>query len=172
MSIEQNRKTVFIATPYDKQISALNDRINETYIYYGKSGASKKEMQSRQDKNAESYGLSNKVNRAVSKSSQAYENSSWDLIDASRNDDKAIVNAKDEDLPKEMKGMSVEKRKEYVKQKAAERAEIQNEIQSLNRKRQEYITTNTPKEEQASMLDAAMIKAIKQQAASKNFSWK
>lgn len=172
MSIEQNRKTVFIATPYDDRISALNDRINDTYIYYGKSGAYKKDMQSRQDKNAESYGLSNKVNRAVSKSSQAYENSSWDLVDASKNDDKAIATAKDEDLPKEMKGMSVEKRKEYIKQKSTERAEIQNEIQSLNKKRQEYINANTPKDEQGSMLDAAMIKAIKQQATSKNFSWK
>ena len=172
MSIEQNRKTVFIATPYDERISALNDKINDTYIYYGKSGAQRKQAQSQQDKNAESYGLSNKVNRAVSKSSQAYDNSYWDLIDASKNDDKAIVNAKEDDLPKEMKGMSVEKRKEYVKQKAVEREEIQNEIQSLNRKRQEYIVANTPKDEQGTMLDEAMIKAIKQQAASKNFSWK
>jgi hypothetical protein len=172
MSIEQNRKTVFIATPYDERISALNDKINDTYIYYGKSGASKKEMQSRQDKNAESYGLSNKVNRAVSKSSHAYENSSWDLIDASKSNEKAIVEAKEEDLPQEMRGMSIERRKEYVKQKSAERTQIQSEIQSLNRKREEYIAANTPKDEQASMLDAAMIKAIRQQAASKNFSWK
>jgi len=57
----------------------MNERLNNTYLYYGKSGASKKEMQSAQDKNAESYGRSNKVERAVSKSSHAYKNSTWDL---------------------------------------------------------------------------------------------
>src|SRR5260221_1602162 len=94
MSIEQNRKTVFIPTPYDTRISALNDQMNNTYIYYGRSGVSKKELQSKQDKNAESYGLSNKVDRAVSKSSHAYQNSSWDLVDAAKDDDKAVANAK------------------------------------------------------------------------------
>ncbi|MBI1767871.1 MAG: VWA domain-containing protein [Bacteroidetes bacterium] len=172
MSIEQNRKTVFVPTPYDARISALNDQMNNTYIYYGKSGVSKKEMQSRQDRNAESYGLSNKVDRAVSKSSHAYQNSSWDLVDASKNDDKAIANAEAEELPAEMKGMSIPQRKEYVKQKSDERAKIQEEIQSLNKQRQEYINSHTPQESQDAMLDAAMIKAIKEQAAGKRFIWK
>ena len=172
MSIEQNRKTVYVSTPYDARISSLNDQLNNTYIYYGKSGASKKAMQSRQDNNAESYGLSNKVDRAVSKSSHAYQNSSWDLVDAAKNDDKAIVNAEAEELPQEMKEMSVQQRKDYVKQKSSERESIQQEIQSLNKQRQEYITSHTPQESQDSMLDAAMIKAIKEQAAGKKFIWK
>lgn len=172
MSIEQNRKTVYIPTPYDARISALNDQMNNTYIYYGRSGASKKALQSRQDANAESYGLSNKVDRAVSKSSHAYQNSTWDLVDAAKEDDKAIVDAKDEELPSEMRGMSGEQRKEFVQQKANERANIQKEIQSLNKQRQEYIAQHTPQDSQDAMLDAAMIKAIKEQAAGKNFVWK
>src|SRR5882762_4697021 len=120
MSIQQNRKTVYIPTPYDERIEAMNERLNDTYLYYGKSGASKKEMQSVQDKNAESYGRSNKVDRAISKSSHAYRNSTWDLVDATKENEKAIVQTRDEDLPKEMKGMSVEQRKTYVGVKAEE----------------------------------------------------
>jgi len=171
MSIEQNRRTVYIPTPYDEKIEAMNDRLNNTYLYYGKSGASKKEMQSAQDKNAESYGRSNKVERAVSKSSHAYRNSTWDLVDASKENEKAVSDAKEDDLPKEMKGLSMEQRKEYVRRKGEERSSVQAEIQTMNKKRQEYIASHTPKESQDATLDAAMINAIKEKAKTKNLSF-
>lgn len=171
MSIEQNQKTVYISTPYDDKISECNERLNRTYVYYGTQGQSKKESQTRQDSNADSYGKANKVERAVSKSSHAYENSSWDLVDASKSNDKIIVEADEESLPKEMKGMTVEKRKAYVVQKAEERKAIQNEIQTLNKKRLEFIKTNTTKESNDTSLDGAMMRSIKVQAKSKKFNW-
>jgi len=171
MSIEQNRKTVYVPSPYDDRISALNEMLNNTYVYYGRSGASKKELQSIQDNNASSYGEANKVERAVSKSSHAYKNSSWDLVDASKESEKVITEAKDEDLPKEMRGMTVTQRQAYVQQKADERKKIQDEIQSLSKKRQEYIVTNTPKEVTDNMLDAAMIKAVREKAKTKSLSF-
>ncbi|MCE2892891.1 MAG: VWA domain-containing protein [Flammeovirgaceae bacterium] len=171
MSIEQNQKTVYISTPYDDKISECNERLNRTYVYYGTQGQSKKESQTRQDSNADSYGKANKVERAVSKSSHAYENSSWDLVDASKSNDKIIVEAEEESLPKEMKGMTVEKRKAYVAQKAEERKVIQNEIQTLNKKRLEYIKTNTSKESNDTSLDGAMMRSIKVQAKSKKLNW-
>jgi hypothetical protein len=73
MSIEQDRKTVYIPSPYDDRISTLNDQLNKTYIYYGSEGESKKALQSSQDSNAESYGKANKVERTISKSSHAYK---------------------------------------------------------------------------------------------------
>jgi hypothetical protein len=148
----------------------LNDKLNTTYVYYGASGASKKEMQATQDSNAASYGQSNKVERAISKSSHAYKNSSWDLVDASKENEKVIMEAKDDDLPKEMKGMNVTQRQAYVKQKADERKKVQDEIQALNKKRSEYIAANTSKEE-VNSLDASMMKAVKEKAKQKNLSF-
>lgn len=171
MSIEQNRKTVFIVTPYDDKIAECNERLNRTYVYYGREGESKKEMQYRQDKNAGSLSQSNAAERAVSKSSHAYKNSTWDLVDAAKENDEVISKTEEEYLPQEMKGLSMEKRKEYVATKAQERRNIQNEILSFNKKRMEYIAANAPKENQDTMLDAAMIRAIKEQAKTKNFKW-
>ena len=170
MSIEQNSKTVYIPTPYDQRIDALNDDLNKTYIYYGRQGASKKELQSAQDRNAEGYGQSNKVERAISKSTHAYKNSSWDLVDAARENEKVVAETKEEELPVEMKGMSEDQRKSYVKQKAAQRESIQKEIQTLSIKRQEYIVANTPQSDNK-QLDAAMIRAIKAQASTKKLRW-
>ncbi|MCE2956887.1 MAG: vWA domain-containing protein [Bacteroidota bacterium] len=171
MSIEQNRKTVYIATPYDDKIAECNDRLNRTYIYYGSQGQSKKEMQSVQDSNAGRYGQANEVERAISKSSHAYKNSSWDLVDAAKDDEEIIYEAEEASLPKEMKGMNAQQRKAYVAKKAAERRAIQNEIQELSKKRQEYIRTNTPSGASESSLDAVMLRSIKSQAKVKKLDW-
>jgi hypothetical protein len=172
MSIEQNNKTVYVPTPYDDQIAAMNDKLNATYVYYGASGEYRKEQQILQDKNAASYGLANIAERSFCKSSHAYKNSSWDLVDAAKANENVITEAKSDDLPKEMRTMSIEQRKVYIKQKAEERTKIQVEIQSLNEKRQGYIFKNTPQSSKDKMLDASMMKAIKEQGRAKNFNWK
>ena len=82
-----------------------------------------------------------------------------------------IATAKDEELPQEMKGMNAEQRKTYVQKKATERKQIQDEIQQLSKKRQEYISSNTPKDAQENMLDDAMIKSIKTKAKEKKRDW-
>ena len=89
----------------------------------------------------------------------------------SKENEEIIAKAKDDELPAAMKGMSVPQREMYVKEKSEERAKIQSEIQSLNKKRQEYIASNTPKEVSDSSLDAAMIKAVKEKAIQKNLNF-
>jgi len=171
MSIEQNSKTVYVPTPYDDQIAALNDKLNATYVYYGASGESRKEQQIVQDKNAASYGLANIAERSFCKSSHAYKNSSWDLVDAAKDNEKVITETKTDDLPTEMRTMNIEQRKVYIRQKSEERINIQVGIQSLNKKRQEYIYKNTPQSSKDKMLDASMMKAIKEQGRAKNLKW-
>ena len=172
MSIEQNSQTVYVPTPYDNQIAALNDKLNATYVYYGASGEYRKEQQMVQDKNAASYGLANIAERSFCKSSHAYKNSSWDLVDAAKDNEKVITEIKSDDLPTEMRTLSIAQRKVYIKQKSEQRTKIQDEIQSLNKKRQEYISKNTPQSVKDKMLDASMMKAIKEQGSAKNLKWK
>ncbi len=170
MSIEQDRRTVYIPSPYDDRIAELNNKLNDTYVYYGASGARKKEQQAVQDSNAAQYGESNKVERAISKSSHAYKNSTWDLVDAAKDDNRAIEEAKPESLPAEMRSMTTAERKTYVEKKSTERERISKEIQSLSEKRKAYIATkNTGNTE--NMLDATMIKAIKEKGKEKNLKW-
>ena len=172
MSIEQNNETVYVPTPYDDDIAALNYKLNATYVYYGALGKFKKEQQVVQDKNAASYGLANMAERSFCKSSTAYKNSSWDLVDAAKDNERVIVETKSDDLPEVMRSMNLEQRKAYVKVKSEERAKIQAEIQSLNAKRLEYISNNTPQSAKDKMLDASLLKAIKEQGGAKNLTWK
>jgi len=172
MCIEQNRKTVYIASPYDEQITKLNSELNNTYISYGDLGRAKKETQMKQDSNAASYSQANSVKRAVSKSSHFYKNASWDLVDASEKEDFKLENIKDEQLPKEMQGKTLIEKEKYIAQKAKERAQIKHEINALNKKRIHFVNEKKKESGNDDMLDKAMIKAIKAQAASKSFEFK
>jgi hypothetical protein len=172
MSIEQNSETVYVPSPYDSQIAALNDKLNATYVYYGALGKDRKEQQLVQDRNAASYGLANMAERSFCKSSTAYKNSNWDLVDAAKDNEKLISETKSEDLPEEMRGMNLEQRKAYVRLKSEQRAKIQAEIQSLNAKRLEYISSHAPEATKDQMLDASLLKAIREQGGAKNLTWK
>ena len=169
-SIEQNSKTIFIPSPYDDKIDHLNTQLNNTYIEYGREGREKKELQSRQDAQSESYGAANKVNRAVSKSTHVYKNKSWDMVDAAEDESFDVTKVTKDQLPEAMKNMTDEQKKNYVKQKTVEREKIKIEIQELNKKRTEYLIAQK-KNDKDNMLDKSMINAIKMQAEKKNFKF-
>ncbi len=170
MSIDQNRKTVYIETPYDLEITSLNNNLNETYIFYGKHGKKNKYNQTVQDHNASSYGNANYVNRAVSKSQHVYMNSGWDLVDASESKDFKIEKVDKNTLPKKIQNYSDEQLKKYILDNKKKRIDIKNEILELNKKREVYITKNKSNTQQdENLLDQAMIRAITKQANAKKF---
>lgn len=168
-SIEQNRKTVYIESPYDRKIAELNVLLNDTYIPYGRLGYEKKENQVAQDENARSYGSVNYVKRAVSKSSHVYDNKSWDLVDASKETDFEIEDISKVDLPAEMQSMNDEQKIKYIEQKSKERAELSNQIQELNTKRDAYVAEQHKTANNENMLDNAILTSLKTQAKSRDF---
>ncbi len=170
MSIDHNQEIVQIVTPYDDAILILNNKLNKTYVPYGRKGYSKLNMQSMQDSNAASVNKEIQLKRAVSKSSKMYKNSSWDLVDAAEDKNFDYDELKEEELPVQLQGKSSQEVKRYVEKQSKERAEIQGEIQELNEKRKKYITEEN-KKSTSNGLDSALINAIKKQAEKKNYKW-
>ena len=170
MAIDHNQEIVHIATPYDDIIIKLNSKLNKTYVGYGAVGAQRVRKQASQDANAYEMEESVAIKRAVSKSSRLYKNSSWDLVDAVENDEKALDRLENASLPKVLQGKSKQEIKKFLEGKQLERAKIQKEIQEINTKREAYILKQ--KKEQKGALENAMVKAIKKQAAKKDYTWK
>lgn len=169
MAINHNQATVHIASPYDDKILELNEKLNKTYVAYGRTGKAKMELQAEQDSNARSYNKANAVSRTVSKSSRLYTNSSWDLVDAEKEDDFSYDNLKEEELPKELKGKTKTEIKSHIETKRKEREKLQQTIAELNVKRRDFISKKSTDE--ANGLESAMVKAIKTQAEQKNYKW-
>jgi hypothetical protein len=173
LNINQNQAIVYIEAPQDKEISKLNEKLNETYIAYGIAGQKRAEMQKEQDKN--SYGLNAGVamQRIAAKSSVHYENSNWDIVDAVKFNHVKIEDVNEKELPENMQKMDIEKRKAYVNTKANERTQIQASIQKLNTEREKYVAEQMKKQAgQDNSFGSAAIKAIQEQAKKKNFEFK
>ena len=169
MSIEQDRQTVYIESPYDKEIAELNDQINNTYISYGPKGSARKGNMMMQDKNAQSYGMANTTERVVSKASSFYSNAEWDMVDASGREDFELSSIKESDLPDELKGKTTQEKQLYISKKKAEREAIKAKIALLNKQRIKYIGEQEKTMGTQASLDGAMLKAIKSQASKKRF---
>ncbi|MDY8136675.1 vWA domain-containing protein [Aquimarina sp. 2201CG5-10] len=168
-AIDHNQKTIHIATPYDDIILKLNQKLNKTYIYYGRNGRQKRSLQAEQDTNAQSYSAANGVSRTVSKSSGFYKNKSWDLVDAAEDKEFKLDEVAEEELPEELQKKTKSERKKYIEEKSIERKEIQNKIQELNKKRVAYIKNNSKKDDTS--LETALLNAIKKQGKKKSFTW-
>lgn len=144
-NIDSDQKIQYVQTPYDQQINVCNEKLNKTYIGYGKQGHLKKQSQSREDANAQSISMSNSAERVVSKSKAVYNNSSWDLVDSYKDNEQSIDKLKQEDLPEEFKNKSKEEIKAIVVAKTKEREAIQKEIGTLAVKRNQYIAEASKK---------------------------
>lgn len=176
MNIDQDQKTAFISTPFDDKILQLNVTLNNTYVSYGKAGASKKAAQATQDQNASQYGKGNAVERATSKTKHVYKTDSWDLVGAAESKSVSIADVKEEELPEEMKKMDGKQRKEFVDAKAKERAKVKIQMAELEHKRNEYIAVEKAKAANvgpaaASPLEDVMLKSVKKAGATKSFKF-
>lgn len=143
--IDSDKAIQYISTPYDKDINLYNERLNKTYRGYGSMGEAKKMNQMTQDVNAASLGLANMAERAMSKASYAYNNSTWDLVDKYKEDKSVIEKLKKEELPIEYQGLSTTEIKISIDKTIREREDITKSIGELSLKRQAYLESQTSK---------------------------
>ena len=171
LNIDQNQEVVFVESPFDEEIQRLNGLLNQTYVAYGNNGAMFYNRQSTQDDNAGKMSKAMATERAVSKSSSNYKNTSWDLVDAYSADESVLEEIKNEELPEELKGKDKEEIKTYVLEKTKERVKIQQEIQFLNTKRTEHVAKVVKENTNELTLDNVMLETIRKQAESKNYQF-
>lgn len=138
-NINSDEKVVHIATPYDDRINQYNDSLNRTYYGYGSLGERKKSAQLQEDANAESVSISSKSERVAAKASYNYSNSTWDLIDGVEQGDVDLSKMKDEELPQELRGKTIEEKEQFIAEQKAKRANYQEEIKNLAVERQKFI---------------------------------
>ncbi len=173
MSINQNAVAVHIDAPQDKIIIELNAQLNTTYLGYGRKAEEGAGRQVAQDENAAAAAPSSMLSRIATKSSSNYRNSSWDLVDAVRQGETSLETLKADDLPQEMRDMSVAQQKDYLDAKAKQRAQIQAKIRDLTAQRDAYVAQQRKQQANATdeTLGAAMTEAIRQQAQKKNYTF-
>jgi hypothetical protein len=171
MNIDHNAAIVHIDAPQDDEIVKLGQELNKTYIAFGDYGREKKELQAEQDANSMSLSPEVMVQRSVTKSGGQYKNSAWDLVDAKKEGKVKVEELKDEELPENMKKMTVQERKDYLNKMEKEREQIQTRINKLDDERSKYVAQKMLENKKDNTLDAVMIKTIREQAKQKNYKF-
>lgn len=171
--IDQNRAVVSIEAPQDKEIAKLGVALNKTYLAFGTEGKLGAGRQVAQDANVATLAPASGAvaQRAVAKASANYRNSSWDLVDAVKEQKADVSKLKSEELPAEMQKMNAAERKAYVETRAKERNEMQAKIQELNKDREKYVATRMKEIAGTNTLDAVVISAVREQSAKRNFKF-
>ena len=172
--IDMKKGTVAIATPQDKKLEELSAQLNRTYLAYGKKEVRefKAQNQVQQDANATRSGGAAPA-RALSKASELYRSSDWDLVDRLKNDPKLdITKIPEDELCEELKKLKPEERLALVKKKLAEREAIQKEIMEVSKLRGDYIKEEMKKDDKLGYraFDEAVRGALREQAGKKGFT--
>jgi hypothetical protein len=168
MSINQNAQIVHVDTPQDKELAELSAKINTTYVGYGRGGRGGAANQMAQDSNAVgmgggAFGGAVAAERAVTKGSANYRNSTWDLVDAVNDKKVDLKDLKPEDLPEDMQKLDEKGRADYVAQKTKERGQIKARIQQLSDDRSKFLAEKA-QQAPANTFDAAVLNTVHTQA--------
>lgn len=171
MAINGNARVLHIESPYDDEIVNLGKKLNDTYIPWGEKGKEGAERQAEQDANAAGASGNSDVDRAIQKKNHTYRNDSWDLIDAIEGEKVKLDDVKKEDLPEELRKLSLEELTKHIEKKKEKRAELSKKLDELEKKRNKHVAEKREAmaEDGEETLDDAMIKAIRKQAEDKNF---
>lgn len=168
LTIDQDRAVVHVPAPQDEEISKLSVEINATYISYGAKGGEGMVQQTAQDNNAVSKASAGaSVQRAITKASANYCNTTWDLVDACKRGNVKLEDVKEAELPEEMRKLPKAERQAFVDKKLAERTKIQDRIQTLNKERQKFVAAKQKEAGESKTLDVAISKTVREQAAKK-----
>lgn len=160
MFIDQNLAAEQKPTPYDKNILDLNNQLNDTYLYFSKSGKEAKMRQEQEDNNALMSAPSAAVQRAGAKATEFYNNSKWDLVDASKEEGFDLKKLDKKDLPEEFKNLTETEIKSKIAQYDIDREKIKIEIKKYEKLRNDYLakSDDTPTQ---NTFGSALIQSIK-----------
>ncbi len=174
LNIDQDQKMVHIPCPQDDDILYTNEKLNQTYLWYGTldSRLYNCNNQSKQDSNAESLSPSVAIKRFKAKVGSAYSNSGRDLVDSYESNPDILKEVKEDELPDVMQEMTKAERAQHLQEQSEARKDLQNQIKTLVAERENYYQAELKKMNEnkgTSNLGDAVVMAIRKQLQEAGF---
>jgi len=167
---------IAVTTPYDKEISEKQYKLDNTRVYYGsekeQAATETKKIQSEKIKSSDASVAARRSDYNLSKTGKESYYGSQELANDVMNGKKLSEIPKKE-LPKELQEMSESDLKLYVENMISERKKLETEIVQLNNQRQEYINKEIEKMDDAKVensFDDVIFNAVKSQTEKVNIN--
>lgn len=175
--VDQAGSAVVIATPYDKKLAELSEKLDKTRMYYG-SDAEKAEKQRKQDATDKLHAEASEASRARRAAFNATASGKDNLIgDSELVDDVAsgrvdLDKVKPEALPAPLQALSADEKKSAVSETAERRQALQKEIAGLAEQRDGYLKQKVEESGgAAASLDNKIQSAVREQAAKRGLRY-
>ncbi|MFK7790189.1 MAG: hypothetical protein AB8C95_11950 [Phycisphaeraceae bacterium] len=139
MTINQDRSLVHKPAPQDQALAELNIDLNSTYLHYGEKGVELKEQQAELDHSNKALSADAGAQRIQTKAGKLYSNAHWDLVDASQGKDFDLKEIPADQLPEDMRKLTLEEKQKRIDKMASERKAIQAKIKQLGAERDKHI---------------------------------
>lgn len=147
VNVDMKMNDIAVVTPFDKDISDLNDKFESMSYYYGNDKVKSKGYVTQELNNTVVTKSKNnvKAQRAEYKSKKFAESTSSskvitnDLLADYSSNKVTIDSIKVDELPDELRNLTIEERKEFVKNKSEERNQILKEMQEKIKLRNNFI---------------------------------
>jgi Mg-chelatase subunit ChlD len=165
VQIAQDGGTVVIKTPYDKELQKINAELGRSILVFGDRD---KRMADEAKKEsvialpapaaAERAGFAGKGGKAAA----------YDLLDAVKSGQVQLESLKPEELPDELKNLTLAQRRQYLTDLDKKREELRQRALELDKKRLAYIAQKQAEQRaqgQKDGLDEKVLEILRQQAA-------
>ncbi len=171
-TIDHQSGTLVHETPFDAQLVELTTAVNGTYLPFGQDGQASWANQAVQDENAINMNPDAAANRAMCKNGALYV-CGWDLVDASQQEGFDLAAVEVDQLPEDMRAMTLEQRAAHIETAATERAEIQRRIADVGVQRQAWIDAETARLalDESRSFDHQIRAAIRAQVTQRGFRY-
>ena len=175
-AIAQDGGVATVTTPYDARLSELGNKLGSTYLAYGGGAGEagrdyRREAATRQaDSETKVMGAAPAAAQADRAYNKALNKDAYvgDLLQSVENGSVKLEEVKTEDLPDELQKLTPAERQKEVERRMSERKKMREEIVTLSKQRDEFITVERKKSSGGqSGFDSAVASALKEQMARK-----
>ncbi len=175
--VAQAGNAVTIATPFDKKIAVLSEKLDHTRLYYG--DAEEKEKQRSKldatDKLHATSSFASRARRAVFNSSKSGESNflgEGELVDDITSGRVELADIDKDQLPESIKAMAPVQQKALIEETAHRRNELQQQIGDLSEKRADFLKKKVEEAGGArDSLDEKIYSAVREQAGKKGLRY-
>lgn len=167
--VENSGNSIAVSTPFDKKLSELASRLEETRIFYGDD--KQLERQLRKDEAGKKLheelsesALARRSAFNATASGEANLLGESELVDAITSGRVKLDDIAEEEMPSSLKAMAPTEQVAHIAEKAEKRNQIKAEIKKLSDSRKQYIAEQITAEVAESSLDEKIYSAVKKQA--------
>ncbi|MEA5557659.1 vWA domain-containing protein [Nodularia spumigena] len=168
-AIEQDGGVIVVATPFDADLARLGAQLGETTLGYGSRADQNASMRKRSvgREIADAAPVAAQAERAnylTSESGKLSAFGEFDLVEALRNNTVSLESIPTDELPEELRALSLDERKARIDTLTSQRAALQQQIAELAAKRDTYLKQELTTRGTKGGFDEKVVESLRSQA--------